>query len=305
MAQPSYNIENVYRAISTINGYFSEEKQYGATIQRTDPIIHTYCHYGNTKGKCGNYFQMASSGVIHLLKKLKGMSGLECDKLAEYAILWLSYKLAIKPNNNGIDLNHFYTNYIIKNNDYNKKIKNDDSLTYKAIIDTKKDFMNIKEIYNFSYLFSILFYLYNVNNPNNLKCTNNSNYPENFANKFKELNEDSNINGNTSYRKLLSTLSDDYDNLKKIYVNNKSCNFPLLPQIEPKKSLAQNPAEISGRGFEQISGQTSEVISSSSSISTTLIPGLSVVSAIPVFLGIAYKTIYKKKIKKNNEENEN
>ncbi|EUD69592.1 hypothetical protein YYG_05194, partial [Plasmodium vinckei petteri] len=192
-----------------------------------------------------------------------GMSGLECDKLAEYAILWLSYKLAIKPNNNSVNLNHFYTNYIENNKYYNDKIKGNDGPTYKEIINKKKDFMNIKEIYNFSYLFSILFYLYNVNKPNNLKCTNDSNYPEFFANKFKELNNDSKNIENISYNKMLSTLSDDYNNLKKIYGNNKHCNFPSLPKITPPKNPVQ-PTAIS-----------SEVTSSSSSISTTLIPGLS------------------------------
>ncbi|CAD2110927.1 PIR protein CIR protein [Plasmodium vinckei petteri] len=284
-----YSIEDLYRAISTINGYFSEEKQSGATIQRENGIINRYCHYGNSSGRCHDYYQRASSGIIHLLKALNDKDGLEYDKLAEYAILWLGYKLAMKPQNNGIKLNNFYTNYIEKNKYYNERIKDNDSMTYKDIIDIKKDLMDIKEISKFDYPFSILFYLYNVNNPNNLKCTNNSNYPEIFAEQFEELSKDSNNIEGSSYNKMLSRLSDDYNNLKNIYVNNKSCNFPLLPQIEPKKSLAKNPAEISGRGFEQISGQTSEVISSSSSISTTLIPGLSVVSAIPVFLGIAYK----------------
>ncbi|CAD2102124.1 CIR protein PIR protein [Plasmodium vinckei petteri] len=293
MAKPSYNIEDVYRAISTINGYFYEEKQNGATIQKTEKIIHDYCHYGKASGNgnCSDYFQKASSGVIHLLKKLKGVSGLECDKLGEYAILWLSYKLLIKPKNNGVNLNHFYTNYIVKNNDYNNKIKDNDndSLTYKAIIDTKKDLMNIKKITEFSYPFSILFYLYNVIKGNSLDCKKYPNYANNFAKQFEELSKDSNNIEGSSYNKMLSTLSNDYNNLKKIYDNKNSCNFPPLPEIKPKKKPSENPAEISGRGFEQISGQTSEVISSSSSISTTLIPGLSVVSAIPVFLGIAYK----------------
>ncbi|CAD2114552.1 PIR protein CIR protein [Plasmodium vinckei petteri] len=308
MAEPSYNIKDVYKTISTINSYFSETQlTSGPIVQRENGIIHKYCHYGNTSGRCHDYYQRASSGIIHLLKALNDKDGLEYDKLAEYAILWLGYKLAMKPQNNGIKLNNFYTNYIEKNKYYNNKI-NDNGLTYKAIIDTKKDFMNIKEISKFNYPFSILFYLYNVNNPNNLKCTNNSNYPEIFANKFKELNNDSNNIENSSYNKMLFTLSDDYDNLKKIYVNNKSCNFPSLPKIESKKSsgeiFVQTPTQNTVEKSRQISGETPEVTSSSSSISTTLIPGLSTFSVIPVFLGIAYKTIFKKKIKKSKEENE-
>ncbi|CAD2109158.1 PIR protein CIR protein [Plasmodium vinckei] len=308
MANPCYNIKDVYTAISTINNYFRETEEYGSIVQRENKIIHTYCHYGNTSGNgnCSDYYQRVSSGVIHLLKKLKGMPGLKCDKLAEYAILWLSYKIIMKPRNNGVNLNHFYTNYIVKNNDYNNKIKSDDSLTYKAIIDTKNDLMNIKKISEFSYPFSILFVLYNRIKGNSLDCKKYLNYPQIFANKFEELSKDSNNIEGSSYNKMLSTLSDDYNNLKKIYGNKNSCNFPPLPEIEPKKNIAQNivgdRVEDSGKGSEQILGHTSEVTSSSSSISTTLIPALSIVSIIPVFLGVAYKTIYKKKTKKSKEE---
>ncbi|CAD2084090.1 CIR protein PIR protein [Plasmodium vinckei lentum] len=293
MANPSYNIKDVYKAINTINNYFSENNEGGLVVQRENKIINAYCHYGNTSGKCHDYYQRASSGVIYFIKMLKEKSGLEYDKLAEYAILWLGYKLAMKAQNNGIKLNNFYTNYIEKNKYYNEKIKDNDSMTYKDIIDKKKDLMDIKEISKFDYPFSILFYLYNVNKPNDVKCTNGSNYPENFANEFKELSNDSNNIENSSYNKMLSTLSDDYNNLKEIYVNNKSCNFPPLPQIEPKKSSAQNIVDNSvvnpGKGSGQTLGETLEVTSSSSSILSTLIPGLSVVSVIPAFLGIAYK----------------
>ncbi|EUD71849.1 hypothetical protein YYG_02547 [Plasmodium vinckei petteri] len=215
--------------------------------------------------------------------------GLEYDKLAEYAILWLSYKLNIKPNNNFTNLNEFYTRYIVNNNSYNEKINGDDNMTYKNIIDKNKDLMDIKEIYNFSFLFSILFVLYNVNKPKNLNCTNHSSYAKKFADKFKELNKDSNNIKKSSYNKMLSTLSDDYTNLKKIYDNIKSCDFPSLPEIEPQNSSAQNTVVNSGNHFGKPTALSSEVTSSSSSISTTLVPALSTFSVIPVFLGIAYK----------------
>ncbi|EUD70932.1 hypothetical protein YYG_04056, partial [Plasmodium vinckei petteri] len=80
-----------YKDINTINNYFTETKySFGATLYRTDPIINKYCHYGNTSGNgnCRDYIQRTSSGVIHLLEKLKDKKGLEYDKLAEYAILW-------------------------------------------------------------------------------------------------------------------------------------------------------------------------------------------------------------------------
>ncbi|EUD69608.1 hypothetical protein YYG_05177 [Plasmodium vinckei petteri] len=162
------------------------------------------------------------------------------------------------------------------NKDYNKKIKDND-LTYKEIINKKRDLMNINEMTNFSYPFGILIYLYNSNN---LNCTSHLTQAKEFAARFEKLNKDSNHIENSSYNKILSTISNDYGNLKK-----KCDKFPSLPELTPQK----RPAEISGKGSEKILGHTSEVTSSSSSISTTLIPALSIVSAIPVLLGIAYK----------------
>ncbi|CAD2107801.1 PIR protein CIR protein [Plasmodium vinckei] len=264
-----YNIEAVYREISTIDGYFGVTKQGKGTVEHAKGPIIRYCPYWNGAGNiCLSYLQSARSGVINLLENLEKYN-LDYDKLAEYAILFLSYKLKQNPNYSGTKLNYFYTNHIEKNEYYNKKINGDGSPTYKAIIDKKKDLMNMNnnEMSKFNVLFSMLFSLYNEINKKNLNCTNHSNYAETFANKFEELNNDSNINGNTSYRKLLSTLSDDYNNLK-----NKCPNFQSLPEIKTPPSK--------------------------------LIPVLSTFSVIPVFLGIAYKTIFKKKIKKSKEENE-
>ncbi|CAD2103369.1 CIR protein PIR protein [Plasmodium vinckei] len=302
-----YNIEAVYKDINTINGYFSDKNLGGGvTMEITNPIINNYCHYGSTSGNgnCRDYIQRASSGVIYVLKTLKEKYNLEYDKLAEYAILWLRYKLNQKAPYNNTNLNYFYTNHIEKNNDYNNKIKGDDTMTYKGIIDKKKDLMNINEMTKFSYPFSILLFLYNAANANKLDCKKHLSPAKDFADKFEEFNKNSNNIEDSSYNKILYTLSDDYNNLKNIY-GKKSCNFPSLSKITPKKPLAKSPVEssvkgsgqniveistgISGKDSEKILGHTSEVTSSSSSISTTLIPALSVFPVIPVFLGIAYK----------------
>ncbi|CAD2097346.1 PIR protein CIR protein [Plasmodium vinckei] len=308
MANPSYNVEAVYKDIYTINNYFTEYTQGNLIFQSTDPKIHDYCHYMNNsgKGRCPNYIEKASSGVIYVLKSLEKY-GLEYDKLAEYAILWLRYKLNQKAPYHTTNLNDFYINHIEKNNDYNKIKVN--GLTCKEIIDKKKDLMNINEMTKFSYPFSILLFLYSEINKKIPNCTKHLGQAKDFDTRFKEFNNDSNNIEGSSYNKLLSTLSNDYNHLKKRYYDkNQSCDFPSLPELTPKKSIAQNRVEIPvknpGKGSKQILGHTSDVTSSSSSISTTLIPALSVFSVIPVFLGIAYKTIYKKKIKKSKEENE-
>ncbi|CAD2095829.1 CIR protein PIR protein [Plasmodium vinckei] len=261
----NYSIEDVYKDINTIDGYFGVKD--GGNVEFGNPQINTYCRYLDSLGKCPNYLEMASSGVIYVLKNLKENYDLEYDKLAEYAILWLRYKLNQKSPYFKTKLIDFYTNHIQTNKHYNDKINNSGNMTYKDIIYTKKDLMNIKEMTNFSYPFKILLFLYSEINKNISNCTKHSGQANNFANEFEKLNNDSNINGNASYRKLLFTLSDDYNNLK-----NKCPNFQSLPEIKTPPSK--------------------------------LIPVLSTFSVIPVFLGIAYKTIFKKKIKKSKEENE-
>ncbi|CAD2089300.1 PIR protein CIR protein [Plasmodium vinckei brucechwatti] len=274
MAQTRYNIENVYKEINTINGYFGEgDGGYGGTVEFTYGEIHDYCDYRDNPGKykCQNYLENASSGVIYVLKKLKDNYDLEYDKLAEYAILWLRYKLNQKKPYNNTKLNDFYTNHIEKNRYYNHKIKGDASLTYKEIINTKKELMYIKEMTKFSYPFKLLLLLYDKNNKKSGNC-DHLDKAKIFAKEFEKLSNDSNNKEGSSYNKLLYRLSDDYGNLKK-----KCDNFPSLPELTPQKIPVQ-PTALSP-----------EATSSSSSISTTLIPALSIVSVIPVFLGISYK----------------
>ncbi|KEG00743.1 PIR protein CIR protein [Plasmodium vinckei vinckei] len=295
MANPCSNFKNTYYDIYTINTYFGESYNGQLTVNSKCPnLIHKYCHYENDSGNgnCHNdYLKMASSGVIHLLKHLKDKYNLEYDKLAEYAILWLSYKLNIYSKNTVKNLNDFYDKYIETNKDYYKKIKDDDTTTYKDIIDKKKDLMNINinEISKSTGPFHILFYLYYVFYDEYWDYNNRLNNAKSFANQFEKLNNDpKNIKGSL-YTQILSTLSDDYKKLKNIYYNkNQSYNFPPLPELTPKENPVVNTVDSPGKGAEKILEQTSEATSSSSSILNTVIPGLSTF-AIPVFLGVAYK----------------
>ncbi|VEV54559.1 PIR protein CIR protein [Plasmodium vinckei vinckei] len=286
MASSPYSIED-YLEILMINDYFAVNNDQ-LIVNNKNESIHNYCHSWRKSGKdnCDCYFQLASCGFIYLLEKLKKYV-LEDDKLAQYATLWLSFKLNSAPNNCGTNLIRFYTNYIEKNDYYNKKIKVD-GLTYKKIIDKIKNLMDIKEIYKFNIPFYRLFLSYLVIYSEKLFCEYFSNYPKTFVSEFKSLNNDPKNIKDSPFSQILSTLSNDYDNLKNKYGKNKCVNFPDLPPLNPKKIIAPSP----------------EATSSSSSILNTVIPGLSISSVILVFLGVAYKTIYKKKIKKNKEENE-
>ncbi|EUD69599.1 hypothetical protein YYG_05187 [Plasmodium vinckei petteri] len=234
---------------------------------------------GSETGKCNNDEQKVSSsfiGFINMLISNNDKENIESDKLAEYAILWLSYKLNQKAQNSGIKLNDFYTNHIKTHAHYNKKITNcKDNTTNKEFIDKKKYLMNmdITDISNFYEAFDILCKLYNTCNETSKKCTDCSQNAENFSQKYNKLNEDSN-NKSNSYKNILYNLSTDYNNLKE-YISEKcsdSSNISSFPEIE----IPPGPFEI----IEA---------TSSSSIASKLIPVLFIFSAIPVFLGIAYK----------------
>ncbi|EUD69604.1 hypothetical protein YYG_05183 [Plasmodium vinckei petteri] len=199
---------------------------------------------------------MASSGVINLLENLEKYN-LDYDKLAEYAILFLSYKLKQHSQYKSTNLNYFYTNHIKNNNDYNKKIKGNGP-TYKEIINKNKDLMNTNEISKFNGPFSILCILYNEIKKKNRDCTNLSQKANEFVQKFENLNKDSSIIGNNSYREILSNLFNDYDDFKSYYAEKCSgCqDIPTLPKVKTPPSK--------------------------------LIPVLSTFSVIPVFFGISY-----------------
>ncbi|SCL93503.1 CIR protein, partial [Plasmodium chabaudi adami] len=258
MPNPSYNIEDVYKEFATIDGYFDEDEDDGTQTKVNNEAIHDYCYYEDRqkKDKCNDYYEMTSSGVIYLLENLKKKCNLDDDKLAEYAILWLSYKLKIKENPIIKKLSVFYDSYIKTNEYYNKNI-NGDNLTYKEIIDKKKDLMDmdINEIFKLEAPFNILYYLYHEISDKHSDCDTNSNYANSFVNQFNDLNNDPNNKENSSYNKLLSILSDDYNNLQK-----KCTNFPSLP--------------VYPRSF---------------SIKVTLIPITFIFVAIPIFLEFAYK----------------
>ncbi|EUD69822.1 hypothetical protein YYG_04884 [Plasmodium vinckei petteri] len=152
MAQSSYNIKDVYKEINTIDGYFGEKDGgNGGRVEYENSSIYQYCPYSSifNSGYCRDHFQRARSGVINLLENLEKYN-LEYDKLAEYAILFLSYKLKQHSQHKykSAKLDHFYTNHIEKNEHYNKIKVN--GLTCKEIIDKKKDLMNTNEISKFN-----------------------------------------------------------------------------------------------------------------------------------------------------------
>ncbi|VTZ70664.1 CIR protein [Plasmodium chabaudi chabaudi] len=235
-------------------------------------LLKAYCtgKVNGQTGICFSYADMISSSVLFLLKLLETSYDyedyLKNDKLAEYAILWLSYKLNKYPQNKITTLNDFYTKHIEKNKYYNEEItKSSDKKTYKDIIDRKHDLMNIgiKDMSKFYEALKSLCDMYNELDKDNQDCGNCSQKANEFVAIFEKLNGNSDITGNSSYRQILYTLSTDYDDFKNNFAK-KCSSYSDIPAL----SAIKTPLILL--------------------IARKLIPVL-LAFAIPIFLGIAYK----------------
>ncbi|SCL94732.1 Plasmodium variant antigen protein Cir/Yir/Bir, putative [Plasmodium chabaudi adami] len=289
-------IKELCDAIKGIDDLIKVETKGDDAFIENNKKLNAYCpiYVDGEGGQCIGFGELVNSAFISLLEKFKSINdgkNLENDKLVQYAILWLSYKIKQNPNMENIMLKDFYTK-IKENMKYDKHIINNEVYkSYKDNIDKKEDLMNmsINIIFKFYEAFENLCKMYTACNENNKKCTNCLEEATNFAKKYDELNGDPNNIENSSYTQILSTLSNDYENLKKECSNGQSRKFPSLPKIAPKKSSPKKSIESYGQTSIDNSAQVSEGTASSSPIANKLIPGLFIFAAIPVFLGIAYK----------------
>ncbi|VTZ72763.1 PIR protein [Plasmodium yoelii] len=212
-----------------------------------------------------------------------------------YVMIWLDHMLNLKKNEKIKNLNDFYEGHIKNNTHYtkcNKKNNNNyedcsnklnDKTGYnnfKEFIEKNEYLMNIgiNDMSKFYDAFKPLCNMYTELNANDASDKRYLKNAKEFVKKYDELNNPNNTK-DSAYYQVLSTLSSDYNNFKKYCDdNNVDCNdIPLLPEIK----TTNNPV--------QDSGQKIEATSSSSSITNKLIPVLSIIVAIPIFLGIFYK----------------
>ncbi|SCL82402.1 BIR protein [Plasmodium berghei] len=233
---------------------------------------------------CGSDLEKISAGCLYFFNEFFGSSSVfesvakNNINIVDYIIIWLSYMLNLKENEGSESLTYFNNIYI--NND---KYKNSityikDYNNYKDLIDKNHDLtkVDIKDISKFYDSFILLCEMYTAFDEDTSNCTKCSEKANQFVQKYKELNN----NKGSSYNKILSTLSTDYNNLK-----NKCSNIASFPEINTSTNIEKSPEQAS----VQNSTQTSEVTSLSSSIGNKLIPVLSIFGAIAFFLGIGYK----------------
>ncbi|SCL84942.1 Plasmodium variant antigen protein Cir/Yir/Bir, putative, partial [Plasmodium chabaudi chabaudi] len=233
-------------AINWIEKLITVNESDSSVFFKCNVMLDAYCPFKSTsrKNECHSYAEMVSSSVLFLLKSLETSYDygdyLKNAKLAEYAILWLSYKLNKYPQNKITTLNDFYTKHIEANAQYNTKITTvSDNKTYRNIIDKKKDLMDmdINDIFKFYAPFKSLCNMYNEldkDYQDYQDCANCSQKSNEFVVSFEKLNEDPNITGNSSYRKILHTLSTDYDDFKNYFAEKCSgySNIPALSEIK-------------------------------------------------------------------------
>ncbi|SCL81341.1 BIR protein, partial [Plasmodium berghei] len=258
---------------------------------------------------CNTDLEKINAGCLLLFNQFFGSSDLfkyhNNINIVDYIMIWLCYMLNLKKSVEGItNLQHFYDTYINKQEKYTHSINGVTGYSsYKELIDkTNMVSMDIKDISKFYDVFILLCEMYIEFDGKSLNCNKYSGKAKEFVKKYKKLKEDSNITGNSSYNKLLSTLSNDYDNFKKKCSSFNCKDFPLLqeikttqPHVQSSKQIPEQTVETSEQSPEQTVQtiqkleQISEVASSSSSIGNKLFTVLSIFGAIVFFLGIGYK----------------
>ncbi|EAA22573.1 uncharacterized protein PY17X_1472501 [Plasmodium yoelii] len=198
--------------------------------------------------ECNSDDQKLSSGFIALLTLLNSINNnenLEGDKLVEYAILWLSYKLNKKKENGTTILNDFYNNNVV-NSCYYQKINADsdsdsDNKINKDDIEKKIGSMDIdiKDISNFYDAFKSLCNMYIEIGAENYQCNKCLENAGELFEKYEKLKNALDINKGSSYYKLLSSLSNDYKNFENKY-NSHECSriSPLVAY--PRSSVIKN-----------------------------------------------------------------
>ncbi|ETB58003.1 hypothetical protein YYC_04779, partial [Plasmodium yoelii 17X] len=284
------------RRFDTLRSYLPDELGKAALDLKTLKSFNNYCPIAGSENKCETELDKINGGCLWLFDQLFVKNKKNDINIAEYIIIWLSYKLNQKTYEGINNLNDFYVKYI-QNNTYYNKCDNggqdcSDTLTeitgytnYKEIIDKKKELLSINFglMSKFYDAFKPLCNMYTELDAND---TSNKNYldcAKEFVGKYNELNEVSDITEDSPYYQVLSTLSNDYNNFKG-FCNRISVDCNDIPSLSPIK-IKENGVQGSVHNDVQNFGVTS----SSSSITNKLIPVVSIFVAISFFLGISYK----------------
>ncbi|SCL89218.1 Plasmodium variant antigen protein Cir/Yir/Bir, putative, partial [Plasmodium chabaudi adami] len=261
-----------------------------------DHICQTYCGK-----KCTDYCESDTdkimTGFVSLFKKLYDYNLINDDapnsmNIVEYIIIWLIYMLKLKDDNTISNLKEAFNSYIhehgghiLASTDYI-----DYSVNIEKLIDNKSYLVDMDKntIFKFYNALKLLCSTYNDINSGTPDCTKYFEKTKEFVNEYQNLLNDNNINTKDGqHNKMLSTLSTDYDHFKS-YCDEKCTGCNIIPPLPTTKTPEfSTPSHVEDIAHSSLQG--SEVTSSSSSAGSKLISVLLIFSAIPLFLGIAYK----------------
>ncbi|ETB57999.1 hypothetical protein YYC_04775 [Plasmodium yoelii 17X] len=229
-----------------------------------------YCTSG-----CDSSLDQISAGCLYLLNEFfKDDSAFEFVAkenfyIVQYILIWLSYMLNLIKTQENVSIELFYNTYIRDSGKYTNNINYIKSYNgYKDLIDGNNYFLSmdmsiIPKLYD---AFNTLCDIYNNLDTNNSNCAKYSEKANQFVETYKKIIIDHNITEDNYYYHVLINLLIDYNKLKK-----KCEYFPPTPDIT--KIISEHVSEVT----------------SSSSIASKLIPILSILVAISIFLGISYK----------------
>ncbi|VTZ73142.1 PIR protein [Plasmodium yoelii] len=224
--------------INTIDEYFAGDPKKSREYNSTD-----FFNMFLSDCICSSDEEQIICGFIILLNALDEGS-IDSDKLVEYAILWLSYKLNQKKENGTTRLNDFHTGHIKQNGCYNKQIaagSGSGKKIHMGVIDTKIESMNIdiKDISNFYDAFKSLCNMYSEIGAEDYQCNKCLENAGELFEKYEKLKNALDINKGSSYLQLLSSLSNDYKNFENEYNYVKCTNSSPFVAC-PRSSVTKN-----------------------------------------------------------------
>ncbi|CDU85270.1 uncharacterized protein PY17X_1044100 [Plasmodium yoelii] len=228
----------VCKSINEIDNYFVDDLKNSGNDLSMD-LLSMYC----PDSKCSSDELKIISGFI-LLLNMFGEGDIDSDKLVEYAILWLSYKLNQKTQNGTTKLYDFYTEKIKTNSCYNGHIAdnsdNGDKIN-KDVIENKIKSMNIdiKYISNYYDPFKSLCNVYNELDPEKKQCKTCLESGGEFFEKYEKHKNALDITKGDSYSQLWFSLLKDYKIFENKY-NSLECSS-ISPLVAcPRSSVTQN-----------------------------------------------------------------
>ncbi|ETB63539.1 hypothetical protein YYC_00016 [Plasmodium yoelii 17X] len=261
---------DICKRFKNVREWLPDQLYRNREFQVNDKHLNEYC-----TNKCEDPLDKISAGCLYLLNEFfkddSAFDGVAKNNIyiVQYILIWLSYMLNLDKNEDHNIIDNFYNTYIKDSGKYTNNMQYIGRYKgYKDLIDGNNYFLSmdmsiISKLYD---TFNTLCEMYNDIYTNNSNCAEYSEKASQFVETYKKNIIDHNITEDKPYFHVFLTLLIDYANLK-----NKCENFPYIPYIT-----------------NIISEHVSEVTSSSSIVSK-LIPILSILVAIAIFLGISYK----------------